>query len=210
MFCGKQEKLSNEERCDRVAEYYTRKYRDVPTLSFREWMQREAKSDTYLIDVRSRPERQVSMLEGAMTPTEFEAKLKTIHVDENTRVLVYCTIGYRSGLEARRLRLQYNELDGHVYNTDGIIAFTHAQSNAREKRSEVTPSTVLIEPSTGNNATAVHTFGRMWDFTDDEHYETKHFPPHVLVFRMTQVAGLVVWRSMQRMAYCLRRCSTIK
>ena len=185
--CGKKEELTNEERCQRVSQYYTEKYRDIPTMTFQEWTKEEA--SFFLVDARTAPERSVSMIEGAMTPTEFEEQLTNDSI-ENKRVLVYCTIGYRSGMEARRLQRKYRTLQ--IYNSDGIVAYTHAQ---QKEDAEAAPP--LVDPATGKPTHNVHTFGSMWDFADRD-YQTKHFPPHVLPLRMTQVGGLAVWRSVQR------------
>ena len=44
-------------------------------------------------------------------------------------IVIYCTIGYRSGLEAIRLRDKYNL---NVKNLDGILGYTHACAQLKE------------------------------------------------------------------------------
>ncbi|WP_442505865.1 rhodanese-like domain-containing protein [Novipirellula sp. SH528] len=53
-----------------------------------------------IVDVREAEEYQVSMIPGAVTKTQFE-KNKTQY--RNHTIVVYCTIGYRSGLYANEL-----------------------------------------------------------------------------------------------------------
>ena len=72
-----------------------------------------------LVDVRTPQERQVSMLPGAIDSERFEQ-----HQDAylNKTIIVYCTIGYRSGLYTQTLREQGFD----AYNLrEGILGWTH-------------------------------------------------------------------------------------
>eukprot|EP00979_Chaetoceros_neogracilis_P014685 scaffold4826_cov274-Chaetoceros_neogracile.AAC.14 len=74
-----------------------------------------------LVDARSRAEQMVSMIPNAITLIQFEANLNSsTSADAGTSleypsasevVVIYCTIGYRSGLEAQRLRHKYALVD---------------------------------------------------------------------------------------------------
>ncbi len=55
-----------------------------------------------LLDVRSPKERAVSIIPGAITEAEF----KNVYQAQPKLVVVYCTIGYRSGLRTRELRAE--------------------------------------------------------------------------------------------------------
>lgn len=57
-------------------------------------------ADAIMLDVRSAQERAVSIIPGAITEAEFGR----IYRASPKLVVVYCTIGYRSGLRARELR----------------------------------------------------------------------------------------------------------
>jgi len=71
------------------------------------------------------------MIPNATTLDQLEANLNANRNDKHASssspsevhvVVTYCTIGYRSGLEAQRLRDQYNL---NVRNLDGIVSYTH-------------------------------------------------------------------------------------
>ena len=54
-----------------------------------------------IVDVRGKKETDVSVIPGAMTQAEFEAAAK---LHQGKIVVVYCTVGYRSGIYAKKLR----------------------------------------------------------------------------------------------------------
>lgn len=53
-----------------------------------------------IVDVREKAETDVSVIPGAITQAEFE---RTAHQQHGKAVLVYCTIGHRSGIYAKKL-----------------------------------------------------------------------------------------------------------
>jgi len=57
-------------------------------------------SDFVLVDVRSDAEVNVSVIPGAITKAEYEKNAK---LHENKTVIVYCTVGGRSGAYAKQL-----------------------------------------------------------------------------------------------------------
>ncbi len=145
--------------------------------------------DVLLVDVRTRSEREVSMISGAITLQEFRecilpsllevpnqciqnkstlmkngiyqkvhkeecgnapASLSSTYCNRPGIVALYCTIGYRSGLEARKIQKGYPYLfvqpddddeeedevqdDGmhgriKIVNLDGIVSFANATSD---------------------------------------------------------------------------------
>lgn len=195
---GRQE--TNEERCYRLNRFYQKRYHDVPALSSRDLIQRYSynRENIVLVDVRTEPERNVSELEGAISLQEFELHVSSLPPD--AQVVTYCTIGYRSGIEARRLQYQHN-LQGRISSLDGIVAYTHAVS--AEHDNEGVPQVVC--PITGSNTRTVHTFGRQWNCVS-EGYETRHFSPPALLLRLAQVSVVVVVRTLQHVGYQLRHC----
>ena len=160
-----------------TAQYYQSLFSDVAGLSSRELLRDSAIATTpssieqwylrkrrvLLVDVRSESERKVSMIMGAVSLNDFkanilpslEAKLDDVHVenvDDSSLpkiVIPYCTIGWRSGMEARKLMQDYPNLFVSWKNTqndtnndqrdtqnekilignlDGILAFANAAS----------------------------------------------------------------------------------
>ena len=87
-----------------------------------------------LVDVRTKPEREVSMISGAISMHEFRESIlpsllylkkntedenfdsnqtSTLPADEShleTIILMYCTVGFRSGIEVRKLQHEYPSL----------------------------------------------------------------------------------------------------
>ncbi len=56
-------------------------------------------ADAILLDVRSAQERAVSIIPGAITEADF----RRVYQVKPKLVVIYCTIGYRSGLRTREL-----------------------------------------------------------------------------------------------------------
>ena len=54
-----------------------------------------------IVDVRAKGETDVSVIPGAITKTEFE---NSIEQHDGKTVVVYCTVGYRSGIYAKQLQ----------------------------------------------------------------------------------------------------------
>jgi rhodanese-related sulfurtransferase len=192
---GKQE--TNSERCRRLNRFYQGRYPDVPALGSRDFVRTYDANSTVLVDVRTVPERNVSKLEGAVSLQEFEERASSLSPE--TKVVTYCTIGYRSGMEARRLQDRY-ALEGRISSLDGIVAYTHALAN--EEKKEEAPKVVN---RMGSETSVVHTFGRRWDCVHED-YNPQHFPPPVLMLRYLQVGGTVVWRTVQRITHRMGQC----
>jgi rhodanese-related sulfurtransferase len=120
---------TKEEQCHCSSQFYQGRFPDIPPFLSRELLELPIHPPrVVLVDVRTLPERQVSMLEGAISLAEFDQMaVPTLERHPDARVVTYCTIGYRSGLEARRLRDLYPSLlEGRIYSLDGIVAYTHA------------------------------------------------------------------------------------
>jgi hypothetical protein len=83
--------------------------------------------------------------------------------------ITYCTIGYRSGVEARRLRDKYG-LQGRIYNLDGIVPYTHCIATKNDARDHHRPQ--LIHPKTGEETNKVHCYGSTWaECVNSEHFK---------------------------------------
>ena len=103
-----------------------------------------------LIDVRGPAERAVSTLPGAIDLDRFEAD-PALH---DQPVVLYCTIGARSGEAARKLRAQ--GVDAHNL-VGSILAWTHAQGP--------------LENAEGPTR-AVHVYGATWDLVAEGYTST--------------------------------------
>jgi rhodanese-related sulfurtransferase len=94
------------------------------------------------VDVRKQAEQEVSMLPGAITDKEF---LKKSGAYRDRLVIAYCTIGYRSGEFAQKLRkkgIPVLNLRG------GILAWLHAGGKVYKQ---------------GKAVNRVHVYGKKWD-----------------------------------------------
>jgi rhodanese-related sulfurtransferase len=194
--CGKKEE-TNSERCHRLSGFYQGRYPDVPALSSTQFMRTYDANCTVLVDVRTVPERNVSTLQGAVSLHQFEERGSLLSPE--TKVVTYCTIGYRSGMEARRLQSQY-ALEGRISSLDGIVAYTHAL--ASDERNGKAPKVV---DKMGRETRNIHTFGKSWNCVSAE-YEAQHFSPPVLILRYIQVGGTVVWRTMKHITHSAGQC----
>lgn len=145
-----------------------------------------------LVDVRSSPEQSVSMISGAISLHEFKTEVlpNLTDKDEIATVVLYCTIGYRSGMEGQRLSREYPSLfqpDAcekgetnllgerktklQLRNMDGIINFANVLSEVSSEHSTADVNTLLINPKTKQPATRVHVYGSSWKYCLDKKYE---------------------------------------
>ena len=122
---------------------YAQEFPHVREIGVRELQQRQWR-ELVLVDVRSPEEIAVSFIPGAITKKEFEGNLTRYR---DTTVVVYCTIGYRSGKYAQKLQQQGIE----VFNLSGsLLAWSHIEGK-------------LIN-ATGTTK-QIHVFDRQWQLT---------------------------------------------
>ncbi|MFK7874047.1 MAG: rhodanese-like domain-containing protein [Oligoflexales bacterium] len=103
------------------------------------------------IDARSKEERSISIIPGAITIDKLNKNHKS------SEIIVYCTIGYRSGKTTETLRSQgyaAHNLEG------GILAWTWAQGP-------------LLTP-TGKKTHALHTWSDKWNLTPPNYSAKNH------------------------------------
>jgi rhodanese-related sulfurtransferase len=247
--------------CLKEARSYQKRFRSVQCLSSEDFLQRnyyhhpsttteaaaEATTTTLdaddvvqvvLLDARTAPERNVSIIQGAVPVADYYNNIHNHnhHHQGRTRrggndngdsgnevnngtqptiIICYCTIGYRSGLEATRLQRLCP--DATVYNLDGIVAFSHASisyNHCRRSRKESAAGShddaadavddqhhhqhyQLVDPATGASVRTIHTFASVWDYLDPDHYDGVHFPLYSLPFRLFQVGARLIVRHSQ-------------
>jgi len=121
---------------------------DLPEISSSALLASIEKSDHIapefiVVDVRTPEERLVSIIPGAVDPEFFERHQADY---QNKKIIVYCTIGYRSGFYT--LELLEKGLD--AYNlSEGIQGWTYAEGP-------------LLD-SHGHSTKKVHVYSRPWD-----------------------------------------------
>jgi rhodanese-related sulfurtransferase len=134
-------------------EYKDQNFPHVHSMSPGEAMALLQAQKVVFVDVRKPDEMEVSMLPGAVTQQQYVENADS-YGDET--VVVYCTIGQRSGLFARELA------DGGkvVFNlTGGILAWTLEGGKVR---------------NAGGEVKRIHVYGDEWDYAP-EGYESKTF-----------------------------------
>ena len=122
-----------EQACEDEWLKYRKKFPSVPYMTSKELRQIEGEEDIMLVDVRTKAEQKVSMLPNSMTLDEWKAsvlpKLNQAASSEDgsnkkqEKIVFYCTIGYRSGVEAKKFQEAYPDLT--FYSLDGIVPYTH-------------------------------------------------------------------------------------
>lgn len=93
----------------------------APTLKAEALLPLLGDTNLVLLDIRQPEEQAVSMIPGSMTPKVFAEKYRK-GIPKGRRIVVYCTIGYRSGRYAMQLATQgitAENLEG------GILAWSH-------------------------------------------------------------------------------------
>jgi len=117
-------------------------YPSVPELSPEEAVEMQAAGKVVFVDVRELEEFTVSHIAGAIHVDTFD---KATEQYRGTKVIAYCTIGYRSGLYAAKLRKKGID----AYNLDGsILSWVHAGRPIVDKDGETK---------------RLHVYGRKWD-----------------------------------------------
>ena len=96
-----------------------------------------------IVDVRTPEEQNVSIIADAIDQASFERNQADY---QDQKIIVYCTIGYRSGFYTRSLRQKGYE----AYNlSEGILGWTHIKGR-------------LLNPK-GQTTTQVHAYSRPWN-----------------------------------------------
>ena len=96
-----------------------------------------------IVDVRTEKEREVSMIPGALTQKEFESNRDEF---EDKRVIVHCTIGFRSGMYVKKLKDDGFEAENMI---GSLLLWTH----------EGLP----LEDQDEQSTKKVHVFGKQWN-----------------------------------------------
>lgn len=121
---------------------YREEFPEVPDITAQEVMALLKQDKVVLVDIREPEEQEVSMLPGALTEDEFLAGLGK-HRDKT--VVAYCTISYRSGKFASKMRKK--GLD--MYNLKGgLLAWVGEGGKVHDKNGQTK---------------RIHVYGRRWN-----------------------------------------------
>ena len=121
---------------------------DIPSQTLLN-LSSDQRNNYIVVDVRSPKEREISIIEGSIDQADFE---RNIDVFQKKKVVVYCTIGYRSGYYAETLRQQGVD----AYNlSEGILGWIQAGGLLVNPDGQVTPK--------------VHVYSRPWDLGVKNH-----------------------------------------
>ncbi len=98
------------------------------------------------VDVRSQEEMRVSMLPGAVSQKEYLTNQGRF---DNHTVVVYCTIGYRSGIFAKK-RAGTMDNNNRIYNLrGGLLAWVLEGGKVVDEKGE---------------SRRIHVYGRKWNY----------------------------------------------
>jgi len=125
---------------------YKQDFPDAPDVSVDQLLTMLDEGNVVIVDGRPDEERAVSMIPGAIPLDELERDRDS---HRTKRIVLYCTVGYRSGVQTVELRKQGLE----AYNLRGsILAWLHAGQKVVDARG-VTHR--------------VHVYGRKWDLAPE-------------------------------------------
>lgn len=120
--CGSSASGPDTVRLEEVKQEIREEFPDVPAITTEElaaWIAAPGKDATVLLDVREADEYDVSHLQGARRArTEAEALATLRDAPDDRRIVVYCSVGYRSAVLARTLRKRGYT---NVFNLEGSI-----------------------------------------------------------------------------------------
>ena len=138
------------------------------------------------------------MIPNAISLKEFHELDESFKKGTHSTIITYCTVGYRSGLEAQKLQDQYDIPHGTIKNLDGIVAYTHACIKEGMDEKEC-----LVDPTTKEATHRVHVFGPTWDLVPSS-FESVMFSKVGTVSNTLAVGLSLVWNFVRKIVCCKR------
>jgi rhodanese-related sulfurtransferase len=140
---------SNIERINTLYLQSKQEFAETPEISAEELLEKTKTGTVVLVDNREREERDVSMIPGAISAQSFESDIEKY---ADTTVVVYCTIGDRSGHYTKKLRSRGID----AYNLKGgVLAWAHAGGTFVDGH--------------GNTTNRVHVYGAKWNLLPEDY-----------------------------------------
>ena len=138
----------------------------VPTLTVRDVLNIDReKTNVMFLDCREKEEREVSVIPGAVSASDYSAADGERDGGKETIVIAYCTIGYRSQKKVMELKKNFPKLK--AYNLKGsIVAWTHEAEAPK-----------LVRPDTKEETNRVHTYGKNWALQRTDYISVVHKVP---------------------------------
>ena len=136
------------ETIDAMYRDYKKSFPNTPDISVDALLATQKTTRVVLVDVREPREREVSMIPGALSSQEFE---RNIDKYKDRTIVVYCTIGFRSGIYAEKLQ----NTDLTMLNLRGsILAWVHSGQQV---------------VNTQGPTHRVHVYGPEWNLLPDDY-----------------------------------------
>lgn len=125
-------------------QYQQEAFPTVSTVTAEQLLTWQQSEQVILVDVRTPEERVISRIPSAITFEEYQENFATY---TNDKIVFYCTIGYRSGIETEKAKQRNLE----AYNLHGgVLAWSHiGQPFLRDDR----------------ETRDVHVYGKQWNLT---------------------------------------------
>jgi sodium/bile acid cotransporter 7 len=139
--------VTNIERVNTLYQESKAQFPETPDISAEELMKRKEAEIIILVDNRKEEEMAISMIPGAISVQEFEDNIDGY---ASETVVVYCTIGDRSGHYTKRLRKQ--NIDARNLK-GGVLSWAHAGGVFLDNQGERIP--------------LVHVYGSKWNLLPD-------------------------------------------
>lgn len=134
-----------EQRAEIEAMYedYRNEFSDIKEIHPSELADAYRSNELVIVDVRTPEEQAISMIPGAITKEAFE---ESISDQRDARVVVHCTIGYRSGVYVKELAERGIEAENMA---GSLLLWAH----------EGLP----LEDAEGRPTSRVHVYGKKWN-----------------------------------------------
>jgi sodium/bile acid cotransporter 7 len=139
-----------QQKIQSMYEKYKKRFPGVDDISAQDAMDLMKKKPVVFVDIRQSEEQAISMLPHAITGKEF---LQNPGAYKDHTIISYCTISYRSGKLAEKLKKK----GIHMINLrGGLLAWLHAGGKVYRD---------------GRSVRRVHVYGKKWDLAPS-HFET--------------------------------------
>ena len=137
-----------QQKIETMYHEYAQEFPEVSSINASELQKLQKDNKITIVDVRTPEERAVSIIPGAISQASFE---QNIDKYKNQLIVVYCTIGYRSGKYIQKLQ----EKGLNILNLEGsLLAWSHIGGE-------------LVNSS--GKTKEVHVFGKKWELTADDY-----------------------------------------